>query len=280
MSEAMTIEAAPAILRRRSRLSVITPAYNEERNLPVLYERLRAVLDKLDVDWEWIVTDDHSSDRTFEVLSEMGQADQRVRALRFSRNFGSHAGVSCGLRMPCTMDATMPSPISATAAPASSIPPAITPTVTSGGPDSALVAWSYNPTALFGFAGFRVYVETTSFASVAGLTPLATLSPSARHAQLDGLDRTKTYRIAVVGFNVRGLVNPAVTTVTWSPAGRYLLTFDGKDWSTISAPGGKTVNLKNIRIPAKTLALSAEADLRAAETLVRLCLTFGATALS
>ncbi len=101
MSDAITIESAPAgtaASRDRSRLSVITPAYNEERNLPVLYERLREVLDKLDVDWEWIVTDDHSSDRTFEVLSELGRRDARVRALRFSRNFGSHAGVSCGLR--------------------------------------------------------------------------------------------------------------------------------------------------------------------------------------
>src|ERR1035437_381631 len=32
-------------------------------------------------------------------------------------------------------------------------------------------------------------------------------------------------------------------TVTWSPSGRYLLTFDGKDWNTISIPDGKTVNL-------------------------------------
>jgi dipeptidyl aminopeptidase/acylaminoacyl peptidase len=32
-------------------------------------------------------------------------------------------------------------------------------------------------------------------------------------------------------------------TVTWSPSGRYLLNFDGKDWNTISVPGGKTVNL-------------------------------------
>jgi dipeptidyl aminopeptidase/acylaminoacyl peptidase len=32
-------------------------------------------------------------------------------------------------------------------------------------------------------------------------------------------------------------------TVTWSPSGRYLLTFDGKDWNTISVPDGKAVNL-------------------------------------
>lgn len=82
----------------RSCLSVVTPAYNEERNLPVLYERLCKVLEHLDVDWEWIVIDDHSTDRTFEVMSELSRRDARVRVLRFSRNFGSHAGVSCGLR--------------------------------------------------------------------------------------------------------------------------------------------------------------------------------------
>lgn len=81
----------------RMRLSVITPAYNEEGNLPVMYERLGAVLDDLDVEWEWIVTDDHSSDRTFDVLAEIIRRDSRVRVLRFSRNFGSHAGVTCGL---------------------------------------------------------------------------------------------------------------------------------------------------------------------------------------
>lgn len=97
----MTIQTSrttAAVPAKRSLLSVITPAYNEERNLPVLYDRLCTVLDKLDVDWEWIVTDDHSSDRTFEVLSDLAGRDTRVRGLRFSRNFGSHAGVSYGLR--------------------------------------------------------------------------------------------------------------------------------------------------------------------------------------
>jgi dolichol-phosphate mannosyltransferase len=101
MSEVLTGAAASAPAaapHKRSRLSVITPAYNEALNLPVLYQRLCTVLDELGLDWEWIVTDDHSSDQTFEVLSEIGRRDGRVRALRFSRNFGSHAGISCGLR--------------------------------------------------------------------------------------------------------------------------------------------------------------------------------------
>jgi dipeptidyl aminopeptidase/acylaminoacyl peptidase len=38
--------------------------------------------------------------------------------------------------------------------------------------------------------------------------------------------------------------------VSWSPSGRYLLLFDGKDWETISVPGGRTVNLTS-GLPAK-----------------------------
>ncbi len=101
MPQAVTSVAASATAvapRQRFRLSVVTPAYKEESNLPVLYERLCSELDGRDVDWEWIAIDDHSPDRTFDVLSEIGRRDPRVRAMRFSRNFGSHAGVTCGLR--------------------------------------------------------------------------------------------------------------------------------------------------------------------------------------
>jgi len=81
----------------RPSLSVVTPAYNEEDNLPLLYERLCQVLDARVSDWEWIVVDDHSSDSTFGVVSSLTNHDPRVRGLRFSRNFGSHTALTCGL---------------------------------------------------------------------------------------------------------------------------------------------------------------------------------------
>lgn len=93
-----TIETRPDVSTARKQLSVITPAYNEEKNLPLLYQRLDVVLSHLDIDWEWIVTDDHSQDGTFEALCEISRKNGRVRGMRFSRNFGSHAGVSCGLK--------------------------------------------------------------------------------------------------------------------------------------------------------------------------------------
>lgn len=78
-------------------LSVVTPAYNEARNLPVLYERLRQVLDGAGVDWEWVVVDDHSRDETFAVVAEIARRDPRVRGLRLARNSGSHKAITCGL---------------------------------------------------------------------------------------------------------------------------------------------------------------------------------------
>jgi dolichol-phosphate mannosyltransferase len=79
-------------------ISIVTPAYNESENLPLLYRGLCAVLDQMPVDWEWLVVDDHSSDTTFGVLTELSRRDSRVRALRFARNSGSHLACTCGLR--------------------------------------------------------------------------------------------------------------------------------------------------------------------------------------
>jgi len=82
---------------RRSLLTVVTPAYNEAQNLPVLYDRLRAVLEGLDLDWEWVIVDDHSADDTFAVIGDIAGRDPRVRGIRLARNFGAHAAVTCGL---------------------------------------------------------------------------------------------------------------------------------------------------------------------------------------
>jgi len=78
-------------------LSIVTPAFNETSNLPLLYQRLRKTLDGLDLRWEWVVVDDHSSDNTFEVLANLARGDDRIRAFRFARNFGSHTATRCGL---------------------------------------------------------------------------------------------------------------------------------------------------------------------------------------
>ena len=78
-------------------LSLVTPAYNEESNLPVLYDQMGEVLNAMGVDWEWVIVDDHSADGTFQRICELSAKDPRVRGLRFARNSGSHTAIACGL---------------------------------------------------------------------------------------------------------------------------------------------------------------------------------------
>jgi dolichol-phosphate mannosyltransferase len=79
------------------KISVITPAYNEAGNLPTLYQRLLLAMDTQNADWEWIIVDDHSSDKTFAVIDKLAQSDERVRGIRFAKNSGSHVSILCGI---------------------------------------------------------------------------------------------------------------------------------------------------------------------------------------
>jgi len=82
-------------------LSIITPAFNEEKNIPCLYEQLDTLLEKNTVDFEWIIIDDCSRDNTFVIAENIARKDKRVRVFRFSRNFGAHVAVRCGLANCC-----------------------------------------------------------------------------------------------------------------------------------------------------------------------------------
>lgn len=78
-------------------ITIVTPAFNETENIPLLYERFISVFEKDEINWEWIIVDDHSSDQTYPTAAGLSQNDARVSAIRFSRNFGSHMALRCGL---------------------------------------------------------------------------------------------------------------------------------------------------------------------------------------
>ncbi len=81
----------------RTLVSIITPAYNEAENIPLLYDQISDALKNAAYDWEWIIIDDHSKDDTFSTASQLADQEPRVRAFRFSRNYGSHMALRCGL---------------------------------------------------------------------------------------------------------------------------------------------------------------------------------------
>jgi len=80
------------------KLSIVVAAFNEEGNLPQLYQRVCA-LDwrALALDLEFVFVDDHSRDGTPRILRDLAGQDPRVKVLRFAKNFGSHKAFTAGL---------------------------------------------------------------------------------------------------------------------------------------------------------------------------------------
>ena len=78
-------------------ISIITPAFNEAKNLPILYSRFLESITSISADWEWLIIDDHSNDKTFGIAKHLVEKDARVRCFRLSHNFGSHKAIRCGL---------------------------------------------------------------------------------------------------------------------------------------------------------------------------------------
>lgn len=79
------------------------PAYNEEGNIATTIIDARTAAQKLTNDFEIIVVDDGSTDRTIDVVTELAHADDRIRLVRHRMNQGYGAAVKTGLKS-CTKD--------------------------------------------------------------------------------------------------------------------------------------------------------------------------------
>jgi dolichol-phosphate mannosyltransferase len=78
-------------------LSIVAPAFDEEKALPHFIERTLAVLDQFDGTGELILVDDGSSDATWQIIHAASQADRRVHGVRLARNFGHQLALTAGL---------------------------------------------------------------------------------------------------------------------------------------------------------------------------------------
>ena len=78
-------------------ISVIAPLLNEEKNVYELYNRLSAVLKKLNTSYEIILVDDGSRDHTLFTLEKIAAEDSHVKYISFSRNFGHQLAMYAGL---------------------------------------------------------------------------------------------------------------------------------------------------------------------------------------
>lgn len=84
--------------RRKKLISIVVPVLNEELNIFPFYETVRPVMNGCSeqYDFEIIFTDNHSTDSTHDKLKQLCDLDPRVRAIRFSRNFGYQKSILAG----------------------------------------------------------------------------------------------------------------------------------------------------------------------------------------
>lgn len=79
------------------RVAVIIPVFNEAGVVEQTHARIRAVIDSLPQDFQFIYVDDGSTDGTGDSLAGLARSDPRVSSLLLSRNFGHQAALSAGL---------------------------------------------------------------------------------------------------------------------------------------------------------------------------------------
>jgi len=79
------------------KVSIVIPVFNEKENVPLLYPKLKEVLEKLPYDYEIIFVDDGSTDGTRKILEEIAKKDKKVKVIFFARNFGQTPAMMAGM---------------------------------------------------------------------------------------------------------------------------------------------------------------------------------------
>ena len=99
----------------KKKISIVCPALNEEKNLPLLCQRIQQVISSTPHDYEIVIADNGSSDNSITVLKEIQKKQPQVKILELTRNFGHQGGILAGLanatgNAVITMDADLQHP--------------------------------------------------------------------------------------------------------------------------------------------------------------------------
>jgi len=87
----------PMSLSSSPTLSLVVPAYNEERNIAAFLAAVKPVLESIGETFEIIFIDDGSKDGTFGMLAAAASQDSRIKVIGLARNFGKDIALSAGL---------------------------------------------------------------------------------------------------------------------------------------------------------------------------------------
>ena len=77
--------------------SIVVPVYNSENSLNELYSRIKQVFEQtIKEEFELILVDDSSRDKSFSVMEQLHRKDSRVKIIQLARNFGQPSAILCG----------------------------------------------------------------------------------------------------------------------------------------------------------------------------------------
>ncbi|WP_447884459.1 glycosyltransferase family 2 protein [Serratia fonticola] len=79
------------------KISLVVPVYNEEEAIPLFYKSVREYKEFADKDIEIVFVNDGSSDKTENIISALSLADEKIKIINFTRNFGKEPALFAGL---------------------------------------------------------------------------------------------------------------------------------------------------------------------------------------
>lgn len=95
-----------------TQISVVVPVFNEEESLPELTQWISRVMNQHGFSYEIILINDGSSDRSWDIIQSLSEANKSIKGLNFTRNYGKSAALDAGFRkavgeVVITMDADL-----------------------------------------------------------------------------------------------------------------------------------------------------------------------------
>lgn len=93
-------------------ISVVVPLFNEEESIPELFSWIKRVMTEHDFTFEVIFVNDGSTDSSWQIIENLSNEDNRVKGIKFRRNYGKSAALFCGFEkaegdVVITMDADL-----------------------------------------------------------------------------------------------------------------------------------------------------------------------------
>lgn len=99
-------------------ISIVIPVYNEEKNIPVIFNKIKKICQKLDKDiaYEVIFVNDGSTDKSAQIIKKLAREEKGVKYIELSRNFGKEIALTAGLHFAnkdaaLTLDADLQHPV-------------------------------------------------------------------------------------------------------------------------------------------------------------------------